>query len=168
MTEGMHQQYTAIIADDHAIVRDGLRVALEKPGFVEERGIRVVAEAADGLQTIEKVKLARPDLLLLDISMPHASGAEILTEVRRWSPDTKIVIVTAIMAPGVLASLVDDGVDGIFSKAGDNADLYTKLPLILRGGRHVEKTIAHVIGDRPDFVALSARERQTLNMIIAG
>jgi DNA-binding NarL/FixJ family response regulator len=162
------KRYTAIIADDHEIVRSGLKSALSKDGLIEAEGIVVVAEAGHGLEAIELVKLHRPDLLLLDISMPLASGAEILTDIKRWSPGTKIVVLTAITSPGLLAGLVESGVHGLFSKAADNAELFTRLPLILRGGRHIAEPLVELMRDTKPMAPLSDRERQTLNMIISG
>jgi DNA-binding NarL/FixJ family response regulator len=161
-------RFTAVIADDHQIVRSGLRAAISEPGLVEEGGIEVVAEASNGLEAIELVKTKRPDLLLLDVQMPYASGAEILNDIKRWSPDTKIVVLTAVTSPGLLSGLVEAGVDGLFSKASDNEEFLAKLPVILRGGRHVEDAIAELIKDSVVMPDLTQRERQSLNMIIAG
>lgn len=160
--------YTAVIADDHELVRAGLKTALERPGVIEATGLRVVAEAANGLEAIGLVKIHQPDLLLLDVQMPRASGIEILADVRRWSPHTKLVIITAVSAAGLLASIVDAGVDGLFSKASDNAELFEKLPLILRGARHIAEPIVDLLKGAQAAPALTARERQTLNMIVSG
>ncbi len=161
-------KFTAIIADDHTIVRSGLRTALEEPGFLGIDGIEVIGEAENGLETIELVKTLRPDLLLLDISMPFASGAEILLDIQRWSPDTKIVVLTAVTSSGLLAGLVEAGVEGLFSKASDSAELFEKLPLILRGSKHVESKILTLLEQSPPLPDLTPRERQTLNMLVAG
>jgi len=161
-------QYTAVIADDHEIVRLGLASALQKPGLISAEGIAVVAEARNGFETIELVKKHRPNLLLLDISMPMASGAEILTDIKRWSPDTKIVVLTAVTSPGLLGGLVESGVDGLFSKASSNDELFAKLPLILIGGRHIARSLVELMRDNAPPARLSDRERQALNMVIAG
>lgn len=161
-------RFHAVIADDHAIVRAGLRTALETPGMVETDGIAVVAEAADGLQAISAVRQHRPELLLLDVQMPHAGGLEVLLEARRWSPDTKIVILTGVMSVGKISELVSSGVDGLFSKGEDNTELYRQLPNILRGRRHIAASLVAMLEDAPDAPDLTARERQTLNLIVAG
>ncbi len=168
MAESAKGRFRAVIADDHQIVRSGLRLALETPGLLEESGIAVVAEARNGLEAIEAVKTHRPDLLLLDVSMPLASGAEILLDIRRWSPDTKIVVLTAVTSPGLLSGLVEAGVDGLFSKAADNDELFSKLPLILRGGRHVAVSLVDLMRDAEPSPDLTPRERQTLTMIVSG
>ena len=161
-------RYHAVIADDHAIVRAGLRTALETPGVIEPAGIKVLAEASDGLQAIAALRQHRPDLLLLDVQMPHAGGLEVLVEARRWSPDTKIVILTGVMAVGKISELVSSGVDGLFSKGEDNTELFRQLPNILRGRKHVASSFVEMLENAPDSPALSDRERQTLNLIVAG
>lgn len=168
MRQKSKAQFRAILADDHQIVRSGLRMAIETPGVVEENGIAVLAEAINGLEVIEQVKIHQPDLLLLDISMPIASGAEILLDIKRWSPETKVVVITAVTSAGLLASLVQSGIDGLFSKASNNDTLFSMLPLILRGGRHIEATMLDIIRESETFEGLTPRERQTLNMIVAG
>lgn len=162
------RRYRCVIADDHAIVRSGLRSALETPGVIEDQGIDIVDEAANGLEAIASVRQHRPDLMLLDVQMPMAGGTEVLLEARRWSPDTKIVVLTGISAVGKLSELVDIGVDGIFSKATSNDELYAKLPNILRGGRHVAQYVADILAETPQVTPLTDRERQILNLIVAG
>ncbi len=168
MRQTASRQFTAILADDHQIVRSGLRMAIESPGVVEDDGIAVLAEAANGLEAIEQIKIHQPDLLLLDISMPIVSGAEILLDIKRWSPETKIVILTAVTSPGLLAGLVHAGIDGLFSKASNNDALFSMLPLILRGARHIEPAFLDIIRDSAPLEALTPREQQTLNMIVTG
>ncbi|WP_346911697.1 response regulator transcription factor [uncultured Roseibium sp.] len=162
------QRYNAIIADDHAIVRAGLKDALEKPGLIEPEGIKVLAEAGDGLTAIAEIRKHRPSLLLLDVSMPMAGGVEVLVEARRWSKDTKVVVLTGISAVGLVSDLVEAGVDGLFSKASDNTEFYQKLPGILRGQRHISEYFLKILEETPRPPVLTDRERQTLNMILAG
>jgi DNA-binding NarL/FixJ family response regulator len=162
------EPYTVVIADDHEIVRAGLRVALETPGVVEDTGLRVVAEAGDGFETLAAVKQHRPSLLLLDLTMPLSGGAEVFNEIRRWSPMTKTVVFSSVMAGGLLGQLVEAGVDGMFAKGGPNGLLYEKLPLILRGGRFIAPECVALIRGQPDAVSLTPRERQTLHMVLRG
>lgn len=161
-------RFTAVIADDHEIVRTGLRAALETPGIVEDPPITVVAESADGFETLAAAKQHRPDLLLLDLTMPLSGGAEIFNEIRRWSPDTKVVVFSSVTAGGVLAQLIEAGVDGMFAKGGSNQLLYEKLPLILRGGKFIAPDCLALIEDAPAPTALTPREQQTLQMVLRG
>lgn len=159
---------TAIIADDHQIVRQGLKVALESPGLVTPQGISVVAEAENGLEALAEVKIHQPDVLLLDISMPLAGGAEVINDIQRWSPDTRIVILTGIHAPGLIAQLLNTGIVGLFSKGSDLNELYQNLPLILNGGRYIASSFDEALQAQQSTPALTGREQQILNMIVAG
>lgn len=163
-----HGVYTVVIADDHDIVRDGLRDSLADAGATDETQYEVVAEAGNGLEAIAQVKTHRPDLLFLDVSMPLANGLEVLADLKRWSPATRIVVFTGISSSGLLAGLVESGVDGLFSKGVATANLITQLPLILAGGRFVAPELAAQISRGQASLGLTDRERQTLNMIIAG
>lgn len=158
----------AILADDHAIVRAGLRAALETPGLVCEDGVEVVAEAENGVEAIAELRRLRPDLLLLDVSMPMAGGVEVLVEARRWSPETRVVVFTGISAVGRVSELIQIGVDGLFSKAADSQELFAELPRILKGGRHVARAFESVLEEEPRASGLTDRERQVLNLIISG
>lgn len=159
---------TAVIADDHQIVRQGLRIALETLGLVTPQGINVLAEAENGFAAVTEVKIHQPDLLLLDISMPLAGGAEVVLDVQRWSPGTRIVILTGIHAPGLIAQLLEAEVAGMFSKGADLEELYRNLPLILRGGRYITPGFERILRDQQTTPALTGREHQILNMIVAG
>lgn len=159
---------TAIIADDHQIVRQGLKSALESPDLVIPQGITVVAEAENGLEALAEVKIHQPDLLLLDISMPLAGGAEVVNDIQRWSPDTRIVILTGIHAPGLIAQLLNTGIVGLFSKGSDLNELYQNLPLILKGGRYIAGSFDEMLQAQQNTPALTGREQQILNMIVAG
>ena len=153
-----------ILADDHQIVRLGLRSQLEANG-----GFRVIAEAENGLDAIVAVKAGRPDLLILDVQMPLAGGVEVLVEVRRWSPDTRIAVLTGVSSPGLVGNLVQAGVDGLFSKKSDMTALFEALPLIMQGGRVIGKDIQQILDEaEAETGDLTHRERQTLNMILAG
>jgi len=166
--ETVNPDYTAIIADDHQIVRQGLKIALETNGLVERKGIRVVAEAENGFEAIAEVKTHKPHVLLLDIAMPLAGGAEVVNDIQRWSPETKIVVLTGINAPGLVCNLLDAGVDGMFSKGSDMQELYEKLPLIIRGTRYIAQSFVDLMESYNNSQSLTEREKQTLNMIIAG
>lgn len=162
------RRYRAIIADDHQIVRDGLRSALETPGLVTHDGLQVIAEAENGFEALAEVKVHLPELLILDISMPLAGGAEVINDIRRWSPETRIAILTGINAPGLICSLVDTGVEGMFSKGASLDELYQQLPLILRGGHYIAEPFVKIVDQQQLRPSLTDRERQTLNMVISG
>lgn len=162
MTDTAASAWTAVIADDHAILRHGLRTLLER---VE--GVTVVGEAEDGLQAIAETRRLRPSLLLLDQAMPLAQGLDVLVEVRRWSPATKVAMLTGLTGHGLLRALIAAGVDGLFLKRGDDADLIKAIPRILRGERVIADEVRRRLAEAAP-VELTQRELQILSMLASG
>ena len=159
---------SVVIADDHEIIRNAIDSLLINLSSESDHQYQVVAVAENGLEALAAVKAQKPDLLFLDISMPLASGAEIIHDIRRWSPDSRIIVFTGINAPGLLASIVESGVEGLFSKGSPVDQMREKLPLILQGGRYVAPEFLDLIQQGQQVTALTDRERQVLNMIVAG
>ncbi|WP_186766273.1 response regulator [Phaeobacter marinintestinus] len=157
------KSWTAVIADDHAILRNSIRGILEG-----HDGLSVVAEASDGLTAISLARQHMPDLLTLDIAMPYAQGVDVFHEVRRWAPDTRIVIFTGLSSVGLMSELVAAGVDGLFSKSGDPEALAQAIPVILHGGKVVAPEVRAMLEDAPPAQGLTAREAQILTLIAAG
>ena len=154
---------TAIIADDHDLVRRGLAAVLADIG-----GIELVAEAANGIEAISLVKQHRPTLLSLDAAMPLARGIEVFAEARRWSPDTRVAVVTGFTSVGLLSDWMAAGVDGLFLKSCDPEELKAGFETILAGGNYVATEIADMIAANEDRPALTAREREVLALIATG
>lgn len=162
------RRYSIVIADDHEFIRRALRGALEMPGLVEMDGLEVVAEASTGQEALAAVKRHKPHAVTLDVSMPEMGGHEIIYEIRRWSPQTRIIVVTGISAPGIIAQLVQNGVDGLFSKSGNSQTLYDKLPLILRGNKYIDEKFKNTLEEKSDRPTLTLREQQLLNLLVSG
>ena len=95
-----------MLADDHILMREGIRQLLEFDGSID-----VVAEANDGEECIEKLLLAKPQILLLDINMPKKNGIEVLEEIKRKNIDVKVLILTVHDEIEYLIKAVDIGVD---------------------------------------------------------
>ena len=162
----MKQIYSVVIADDHEIVRDGLRATLARMPEIE---FDIVAETGNGIETVSQVKRHKPDVLLLDVTMPLASGEEVLLDLRRWSPDTKVIIFTAVTTPRVLASLVASDVDGAFAKGGVMDEFEKGLSIVLTGGKYIAQEIIQRMDTGPDPLhELTPRERQVLLIVISG
>ena len=152
-----------VIADDHALMRDGIRRLLEGMGNFD-----VVAEVADGMAAISAIKRLQPELAILDLKMPFANGAEAFIEIRRWSPDTRVVVITGLSSAAMFRELADSGIDGLFLKAGEVGQLKQALPRILAGTPVIAAEVAELIERAGETPALTRRELQVLQGIARG
>ena len=156
-----------VVADDHAILRDGLRAILK------ENNVEVVGEASDGLQAVKECEELAPEVALLDISMPLMNGIEAAAEIRRVSPTTKVMILTmhaeeryvlAALRAGVSAYVVKNKAASHLIQAIDatsNGDVYLS-PCISKA--LVEAYLTSGAPADP----LSSREREVLHLIAEG
>jgi DNA-binding NarL/FixJ family response regulator len=159
---------TVVIADDHEVVRQGIRAMLERFATAQGRPVSIAGEAANGIEAIRQSKALQPDLLVLDVAMPYARGIEVFTEIRRWSPNTRIVAMTGMTSTGLLKRLVDAGIDGVFLKGGESEEFLVALPQVLSGTQYVAADVAETLADAGDQERLSRRELQVLSLIVGG
>ena len=152
-----------VIADDHALVRSGLKGILHGMG-----GIDVVGEAENGLEAIALARSLRPDLMLLDSGMPLSRGMEAYGEIRRWSPQTRIAVVTGFNAVGTLADWIAAGVDGLFLKTCPPEEMAQGFALLLAGEGYIAHEVRDLLERDVERAALSLRERQVLHLIAEG
>lgn len=153
---------SAVVADDHAIVREGVVNVLLGLGNVQ-----VVAEADNGLSAIVEVKKHKPDLLVLDAAMPLAKGIEVYTEVRQWSPNTRVVLFTGFTSLGLLADWLDAGVDGLLLKSCAPQEIETAFKAVLNGTSYVSSEVQKMLKSATSK-KLTGRERQVLSLIATG
>ena len=152
-----------IVADDHAIARSGTIAVLS-----QIPNVRIVAEVADGLAAIAHVKKEQPDLLVLDAAMPHASGIEVLADTRRWSPETKITLLTGFTSAGILANWLSADVEGILLKSCDPEEMKACFETVLSGGRFISKEAGEILEQTTPIEAITNREREVLALIAMG
>lgn len=155
--------YSAVLADDHAIVREGVKNVLAEIGQIS-----IAAEVADGLSAISAIKHHQPDLLVLDSAMPHAKGIEVLAEARRWSKQTSVVLLTGFTSAGVLANWLDAEVEGILLKSCCPIEMKTCFEAVLQGGRYFARDALTILEDATSKTALTNREREVLSLIAMG
>ena len=168
------ERYRILIADDHALFRQGLQNILsERPDF------EVVGQARDGLHLLELLGKVRPHAIVLDISMPYLRGIEAIHEVKRLIPDVKVLILTMHKDSEYLSQAVSAGADGYLLKDDVANDLFVAIDSIRRGEIFLSRLIAEearqywaqmLRGERSQAVTdpLTVREREVLKLIVEG
>lgn len=152
-----------LIADDHALVRGAVRPLVESIP-----GVQVVGEADNGLTAIALTRKLSPDVLILDISMPQAGGTTVLGEVRRFSPGTRIAVLTGIDSRLKLAELHAAGARVVLTKACDTDELLRGLRAVVAGESYVSADVRAAIEAGSPVATLTARERQVLALAAQG
>jgi len=161
-----------ILADDHTLFRAGIKSILERVG-----GVNVVAESGDGRDALEMVKKHRPDVALLDITMPGLNGLEVAGRVAGVSPNTKVVILSMHANEGYVAQALRAGVVGYLLKDAAARDLEAALKTVLRGETYLSPSISKQVvemflrTDEPaadPLTGLTARQREILQLIAEG
>lgn len=155
--------FTAIIADDHAIVRTATRQILHDIGT-----ITVVAEASNGLEAIATVKRDKPDLLVLDAAMPYSRGIEVFTAVRRWSPETKVALLTGFTSVSFLSDWLNAGVDGLLLKTSDPSEMAQCFSTLLAGANFIASDITTLLENAAPRPVLTPRELEVLALLASG
>lgn len=155
--------HTAVIADDHTLIRQAVSHVLAKIPNVE-----IVAEADNGLAAISQIKKHKPDLLVLDAAMPFAKGIEVLAECNRWSPATRIVLLTGFTAAGVLGQWLDSNVDGILLKSCSSETMKKAFQIVLNGGRYIAPEAQSILSERSTITDLTMREIEILSLVASG
>jgi len=161
-----------LIADDHDIIREGIKNILR-----DSLGYEIVGEAADGEEVVTAVKKLKPDILLLDISMPKISGMEVIEQVHYVSPKTKILIITVHKAHTYILKAFKAGAKGYLHKENAGEDLLFALDKISRGGTYLSSTVSSYLVDtvtssKPEQLAkkslLTSREEEVLRLVVEG
>ena len=156
-----------VIADDHRVVRLGLEQLLQTFDDVEFLGAGAGGEEAVALCTEH-----RPDVLLLDLSMPDLDGIEVTKRLGEASPDTKVVVFTSFSERERIVQALDAGAVGYLLKDAEPEELHAAVQAASRGEAPITpRAAAALLADRrerPAGVALTAREREVLALVIEG
>jgi len=126
-----------LLAEDHAIVREGLRALLDAQPDME-----VVGEAADGREALDAAKALGPDVVVMDISMPGLNGARATEAIRRDCPGTRVLVLTMHEDKGYLRQLVQAGASGYLLKRAASQDLIHALRAVAAGGTYLDPALA--------------------------
>lgn len=135
---------------------------------MEIPGTEIVAQADNGLAAIAAVKKHKPDLLILDAAMPLARGVEVYADVRRWSPETRVILLTGFTSVGLLSDWLNSGVDGMLLKTCTPDEMRVAFVAVLAGSGYVAKDIAEMLKDAAPSRNLTPREREVMALVIAG
>lgn len=160
-----------MIADDHSLVREGIRQLLEFDG-----SISVTSEAADGAECIAKLENYLPDVLLLDINMPVKNGLDVLNEIKQRKYNLKVLILTVHNELEYLVKAVDLGVDGYILKDSGSSELRKAIYAVYEGEGYIQPSLIPALNnrmanrdiDKDKIDSLTGREREVLIQIANG
>lgn len=160
-----------MIADDHAMMREGIKQLLEFDGTM-----KVIAEASDGDECLSILKKTKPDVLLLDINMPNKNGIEVLEDLRGRNNETKVLILTVHNEVEYLVKAVDIGVNGYILKDSESAELKRAIEAIVNGENFIQSELIPLLNarlikrdtDQDKIEQLTKREREVLIQVANG
>ena len=157
-----------LLADDHQIVRQGLRTLLEREGY------EIVAEASNGPEAIQLARDTRPDIVVLDLAMPLMNGLDAAREIRKNSTQTKVILLTMYAEDHYVLEALQGGVSGYVLKTQAAPDLAQALGEVSRGAIYlspgVSRTVVDAFLNKSDVMPdpLTPRERQILQLVAEG
>jgi DNA-binding NarL/FixJ family response regulator len=162
------------LAEDHALVRQGFRRMLE-----DDPRISVVGEAGTGIAAIEQCAKLKPDVVVMDVSMPEVGGLEATAEVLKANPGTKVLILSMYSDPNYVRRAFELGAKGYVLKDAMNVDLTQAVMVLAEGGAFMSPAISNLVietlktGNRQEpeadpYERLTLREREVLQLIAQG
>ena len=159
-----------VIADDHTIVREGLKQLLSAAD-----DLQVIAEACDGQEVLQRVRDLDFDVLLLDLSMPGRSGMELIKQVHVEKPKLRVLVLTMHEEQQYAVRAIKSGASGYLTKESASAQLLTAIRKVAGGGAFISAEVAEQLArgampqaDGPVHTTLSDREYQVFQLIVAG
>jgi DNA-binding NarL/FixJ family response regulator len=163
-----------VIAEDHAILRAGLKALLSSLKDAE-----VVGEAGDGREAVRRVDQLRPDLVLMDLSMPKLNGMEAIKEIKNQYPDIRIIALTVHKTEEYIWTTLQAGADGYILKDASQNELLMAIDYVMKGKQYLSPGISDKIIDgylgghgkqqtKTLYDTLSRREREILKLIAEG
>ncbi len=164
---------TVLVADDHTIVRKGICSLIDGKADIE-----VVGEAEDGREAIDKVTALSPDVVLMDITMPHLNGLEATRQIKKMFPQIKILALTMYTNEEYILQILQAGASGYVVKQAAPAELLSAILAVYRGDTFLSPPISKTIIDEylkhtiPSTSAeqekLTDREREVLQLVAEG
>jgi two-component system NarL family response regulator len=160
----MSEPIRILIADDHAVVRDGLAAMLSF-----QKDMHVTGHARNGHEAIEQFRTLRPDVVLMDLAMPELDGVGAIIAIRSEFPGARILVLTTYDGDENVYRALENGAKGYLLKDCSTEDLLAAIRKVHSGGTHVSERAAARLAERTmSGAALSAREIEVLALIAAG
>ena len=167
------EPYQVVLADDHALVRSGIKRTIN-----ERLDLEILGEASDGLELLNLLNDISPDMIILDISMPNLRGIEAAHEIKTKQPSVKILMLTMFRDPELLNLAINAGADGYLLKEDAEVELFTAIETVRKGRTYISPLLQEDVnnawaqtcrgGPGPVAPALTVRERQVLKLIGEG
>lgn len=160
-----------MIADDHSMIREGLKQLLELDG-----DIKVIAEANNGKDCLEKLNTYHPDVLLLDINMPEMNGLQVLEILKERKSDIKVLVLTVHNEVEYLLKAVEIGISGYMLKDSNSSGLKNAIFSIIEGEDYIQPSLIPMLNskllemdsDKVKLDLLTRREYEVLKLLTEG
>ena len=152
-----------LTADDHPLLREGIAALISK-----QTDMRLLGEAATGREALEKFRVLRPDVTLMDVQMPDMNGIDALIAIRSEYPSAKIIVLTTYSGDALAQRALVAGAHAYVLKASVRKELLDTIRDVYRGRKRVEPQVARDLAQHRGEDSLSAREVEVLTLIAAG
>lgn len=152
-----------LIADDHAFVSWGLAKALSAL-----EGVDIIGTVTNGIEAIVEIRKATPDCAILDYNMPGANGLEVFLESKRWSPETRFLLLTGSLTAATLIKLVDEGIHGVALKDSTETEIVELVRQVLKGHKAIGASARRLMEMPSEAVPVTDRELSVLQAIARG
>lgn len=160
-----------MLTDDHVLIREGIKHLLEFDG-----SIKVIEEANDGVECLEKLKKVTPDVLLLDINMPNMNGIEVLEELKSNNSPVKVLMLTVHSEVEYLVKAVDIGANGYILKDSGSTELKQAINAIVNNDSYIQANLIPALNsrlinrdiDKEKLETLTKRELEILTQVAGG
>jgi len=170
----MNNKKRIVIAEDHTILRDGLKALISS-----EPNLEIVGEASDGLEAIKVINEVKPDLVLMDLSMPRLNGIDAIRDIKRMSPETMVLVLTVHKTEEYVLESLKAGANGYLLKESTHAELINAIFHVVEGKPYLspgisDKVITGYLSGKEThrvnsvFDTLTIREKEILKLVAEG
>jgi DNA-binding NarL/FixJ family response regulator len=159
----MSEDISVLLVDDHSLVRRGFRRILE------DDGMKVIGEASNGVEAIRMANDLKPQVIVMDLSMPQLDGVQATKEIVKSLPDTQVLILSMHSDDNYVRNALDAGAKGYLLKSAIDVDLVGAIKEVSEGKRYIGSGLKYVAHEQEDELhRLTAREKQVLQLIAQG